>query len=311
MVYGAAGVFGTLAMHSLLTESRFASLTKVAIAGLCVSMLTIAFYMPIVLAYGPEHLSQLGSGAETGASFAVSLPVALWSQISVWISQGIPNWIGVGLCGASIVGGLTLGCVSRQRSLVVVTPAVIIVVILPQGVLPPARTWCFAVPFLCVLAVVGIDAVTRATSLVRVRYGEAVLTCVILIAVITIGVQSHRNRYVLSFEETGFFPEGNSVAEYLAHELVSREPVISVTPASALLVYYARKHRLSERHFMMPGPGHADDSTAFLVVDRRSGQMPLEVLAELGLGDLFPPGNAVLATSIEKADIYRIRASGL
>ena len=241
---------------------------------------------------------------------AVSLPVALWSQISVWTSQGIPNWVGVGLCGASIVGGLTLGCVSRQRSLVV-APAVIIVVIFLQGVLPPARTWCFAVPFLCVLAVVGIDAVIRATSLVRVRYGEVVLTCVILIAVITIGFQSHRNRYVLSSEETGFLPEGISVAEYLAHQLVDHEPVISVTPVLAVLVYYARKHRLSESHFMMPGLGYTDDSAAFLVVDRRSEQMPLEVLTELKLGNLFPPENAVLAASIEKANIYRIRPSGL
>jgi hypothetical protein len=310
MVYGAAAVFGTLAMHSLLAESWFAAFKKVAIAGVCVSMLTIAFYMPIVLAYGPDHLSQLGSGAETESFFAMSLPADLWSQISVWASQGLPGWLGVGLCGTAIVGGLTLGCISRQRSLVV-APAVIIVVILLQGVLPQARTWCFAVPFVCVLAVVGIDAVTRATSFVRVRYGEAVLTCVILIAVVMIGVQSHRNRYVLSSEETGFFPEGNSVAEYLAHELVGHEPVISVTPASAVLVYYARKHQLSESHFMIPGLGYTDDSAALLVVDRRSGQMPVEVLAELGLGDLFPPENAVLATSIEKADIYRIRASAL
>ena len=62
-----------------------------------------------------------------------------------------------------------------------------------------------------------------------------------------------------------------------------------MTPAAAALVHYTGKHRLSQSDFMMPGLADPDDSPAVLVVDRRSEQMPPEVLTEPGLRDLSPP----------------------
>lgn len=306
MLYGAGMVFSGLGWLVLIDANFRTQWKRLVVAMGATFCLIGLLYLPVLLTYGPDHLLAISRPAAADeANASVSIFDTMHSLFA-WCFQGVPL-IGIAIFVVSIIVGAA-GLLRKYGVLsLLATSLPVVLMVLCGTTVPPERTWCFLVPIMCVVTSVGMVSITRWTSPRFSSLHSAMISTGAIAILIT--VSTFVAGTVVTSEETGYFPEGRRVVEYLAEVSIPRQPIISVTPSSAVLAYYARRNGMPRDHFMLPGCGHTDDSSAILVTSRRFRQSPESVLAELGLSELFPPSEAKRLTTIENADIYRIDVS--
>lgn len=305
MVYGVIAMLAVLAaeLPGRPDKSRMAG--TILIAGLATALLTATLYLPIILTTG---VGQLGHVAATGSgSFRLwahlSSTGSAIAEASGWATQAVPGW-----CQVFLAGGLLTGLMYQlwnpdtRRQLV--GPAAVLVVLMLHGVVPPGRTWCFVMPYVAMLIVQGIDGLGWRIADTR-RSTWTLGICLLLTLAVATGMV--QNDYVKSSDETGRFPEGQEIAGWLASEIRPAEPVVAVTPVSAVVIYYSLRSGIPADHFMMPGQGHTNDHSCVAIVDGSGDGRLAALLTELQLSQLFPAQDAELLTVMGQAQIFRIQ----
>jgi hypothetical protein len=270
----------------------------------------VACYLPALLVSGPRAL--------VGNSYVVS------PGMGVFVS-GVGPWLGdvAGLLArdvplpvaALLVAGLVAamwngnGWVRFARRTASGSLAAAVLLMVVQRVLPFPRVWLFLLPLGAVLIATGLarmaswipTGVWRATACVLAGLligGWPVWTLV-------------RNDSVRQSVETGTLPDAEQMVVDLKGLLRPGEPVITVAPSSAPLVYWARRTGLDLRHFDRPGMADVREDCAVVIVNRRHPESVEDVLGQLELEETYRGREFEVVREYPSARVYRWEAEGL
>ncbi len=299
MIYGAMPIWGWLCCKSLSSPALHGRWLVVTIAG---ALLTVAvLYAAVILSIGLNRfLAFGGSRLQSIDQYLAVLPEAL-VNLYRWIAWGIPTWIQAILAVCLMVA---VTRIRRSHWPLAASIATVPVALLLQRVVPPERTWCFAIPMIALVSAVGMYELVGFMPIPkRIAWGGEMLAGVACLGIVVPLVASDAIR---NSSETGLFPEGEQIVATLARTARPAEPIAVVTPASATILYYSRNGRLAPAHFMPPGTGYTDDSSALVVTSRAFDQSIEDVLGELKLSELFSAKTAVRIAEFETADIFRV-----
>lgn len=176
--------------------------------------------------------------------------------------------------------------------------------VMRQGVAPPARTWLFLIPWMVPLATAGLCEALGHFRRASLR--DIGLLAVGWVCVFGPLLELRRNDSLRSSRETGVCPDAEAIIRDLKPRLQGTEPILAVSPTSALLVYYALNEGLDPRHF---DPVRLDASippTAYIVVSRTPPQSISAVLKELQLMQVYGIATAAEMSSFPSAIVYRL-----
>ena len=226
--------------------------------------LTLVFYSPILIVEGPAALvSNRFVEAPEWSEFWDRLPATL-------LATGQLLFRDLSLPALPLIG---VGCLLALREvkgrresapLLLLACSVCGVIVLIQHVLPPSRTWLFLLPIVLTVATWGL---IPPLSSGRPRFRQAMLLAIGLLLVVDPLVRLARNDSVLQSKETGNCPDAEAAIVWLKSGLLPREPIVTIVPSSAPLVYYALRHDLSLEHFEWPGGPHTRDDVAVVMVN--------------------------------------------
>jgi hypothetical protein len=247
---------------------------------------TLVCYLPVLLVSGPGSL--FGNGYVQALSLGQFLSGASgwFHELTGLLWRDVPLPVQV-VCLAGLVLALRNGNGwvrhARRTALGSVTAAGLLM--LMQRVLPFPRVWLFLLPLGAVLIGAGLVRVIRFLPLRPAR--AVAFFATIAVTAIWPLVNSIRHDSIRRSLETGTLPD----AEYIVHDLHdmlrSGEPVITVAPSSAPLVYYARRAGLDLHSFDPPGTAFTRGDCAVVVVNRRHPEAVSDVLRQLGLQQSF------------------------
>ncbi|MFO1066781.1 MAG: hypothetical protein U0892_23225, partial [Pirellulales bacterium] len=274
-------------------------------------VLAVIFYTPILLSHSLGELQSVISSSKLSTSQQVqSLPEYV-GRCASWLLWESSTPLSI----AVVVGGASIFVVrSRRRrqegvwlNLAVASVALPLLI---QRVLPPERVWTFLLPIGTIWIAAGWHAIVSFlirrlrdahSADVAARLTPAIAGVLMLIPAWRFAIEPS---FVPYARQSGW-PEAELVYEELTYR--PHEPIIVVTPLSAPLIYHFRKHGKSEEHFLQPGRGLTDDSTALVLVSKEFHQTVDSVLEELKLTELFGDYDRkrILAPAMQ-ADIYRL-----
>lgn len=277
----------------------------------------LVLYSPILLVNGPSPwTTDLQAEHEAPSGFFARLPYVV-AEYYDWATYDLP-W-GVPLLAAA---GLLIFFVDpgnpkltfRRQTLAAC--AVPVMVSAFQRIQPPPRVWLFAMPLIFVAAGCGLSSLANWLGYAR-RYRSDVSTpfslpaallrgmwttvfALVFFAVpVAVALRHDPSRQAI---QLGICPEAAAIIDILRPELREDEPIIAVAPVSAPLIYYARRSRLAERHFVRPT---APQGKAFLLVTKNYPQTVSRVLEELGLTRLFDAKTFEVWREFPTVTIYR------
>lgn len=300
MLYPAAmvllwiGLCGLRADPARRREIRRGLLVTFAVGG----ALALLMYMPILLVSGPGILSgkryvMVESWSGYVAGYRTSIGDA-WSLLLRDVSV-LPLLV--------LAIGLLYGAVSRRAALAPALATVLTCLLLTaiQRVHPPARVWLFLVPLAAVVVATGFAQMTE--SLTNGARCVA-MTSLLLLAVAWPAVSCRLSESVLRSAETGVCPDARQIVALLAPRLAPRAPIISVSPVSAPLLYYADRAGLSREHFAPLDTYERPINSAIVVVSRVREQSLRDVLAELDAPSDLEPQKFEPIASFPSATVY-------
>ncbi|WP_437202160.1 glycosyltransferase family 39 protein [Planctomicrobium sp. SH664] len=149
------------------------------------------------------------------------------------------------------------------------------------GTWPPPRTWVFLIP----LVAVGVGSGTRLAMdrIPLLRQPLLWTSTWSLFAGISL-IYAATSQSIDRSSETGLFTEAEQVIHDLSDILQPNDRIVSVTPASSALVYYAQREGIDPVHFERPTPGN----DLVVVISKSYGKQLQQVFDELELKDLRP-----------------------
>lgn len=244
--------------------------------------MTLVCYTPVLLVSGPRSLFSNG--------YVQPLPI-------VKMLAGAGGWLHdlVGLLWRDVplpilvfyLAGLVLslqngnGWVRQARRTAVGSVAVAGLVMLLQRVLPFARVWLFLLPLAAVLIGIGL---IRGIRFLPSRSLRVVAFFVTIAGIATWPmINSIRHDSIRQSLDTGTLPDAEQIVHDLQGLLRAGEPVLTVSPSSAPVVYYARRAGLDLHHFDPPAADGTSPAEAVVVVNRRHPETLTDVLRQLGL----------------------------
>jgi hypothetical protein len=265
--------------------------------------LTLVCYLPVLLVSGPGSLfgndyvqplsfRQFLSGAGDWLRDLVAL---LWRDVPFLV-------LVVYLAGVVLAMQNGNGWVRQARRTALGSVSAAGLVMLLQRVLPFPRVWLFLLPLGTVLIGVGLVRCIRFLSARPVR----VVAFFVTIAVVATWplMISIRNNSIRTSLETGTLPDAEAIVRDLRDTLRPGEAVITVSPSSAPLVYYARRAGLNMHHFDFPATDGAPPH-AVVVINRRHAETLTDVLHQLGLDRRYAGQQFRLVKEYPSARIYR------
>lgn len=262
---------------------------------------TLLAYLPVLLVSGPTalvgnaHVAPLSTEQFLGGlSHWISAVLALLLRDIPWPVRFV------------LLAGLLLPLArTNSTSRGPILGAVVMVMLLVgfQRVLPFPRVWLFLVPLAATLSAAGC------VQLIRLLPGDSRrrLAFTALIGLVSIWPLTEivSNHSVTASLETGTLPEAEQIIQDLRGILRQGEPVVTVSPSSAPLIYYARRAQLELQHFDRPGtPGTRSDCFV-LVVNRRHPESSDGILRQLGLEAVFGGKPIRLIKEYSSAYLYR------
>ena len=267
--------------------------------------LTILAYSPILIVEGPAALlSNRFVVAPEWPVFWQRLPETL-SATGRLLFRDVPvPGILLMLAGCLLALRPATFCGNLAPSLLL-SCGVCGLLVLIQHVLPPPRTWLFLLPVLFTCAIWGL--VPSLTSRRR-RTRGAILLAIVALLVAGPLIQQSRNDSIRQSKETGNCPDAEPAIVWLKSGLLSREPIVTIVPSSAPLVYYALRHDLSLEHFEWPGGPHTRDDTAIVMVNHawNPDESAEEVLEALDLDESIGEGRFETVQSFPSAELVRV-----
>lgn len=249
-------------------------------------LLTSLLYLPVVAVSGSESL--------LASNFKLQLPLSDFLELAFASFRDSPKFL---LRDFDRVARLLLGVMlltagvhllkrSTCSALAILGPVLVCcLMILQQRVIPPARVGLFLLPLGALGCGLGFQVLLRDSRRWQQRslWGVWVLCCVVLPVVHQFQQQSIRTS-----SETGTCPEAENIILELLEEdwfvnVNPPVPIIAVSPVSSPLVYYASRHGLDPRHFLMPNDNSVQ--SAVVVTDLADQQTVVEVFNQLGLNE--------------------------
>jgi hypothetical protein len=251
--------------------------------------LTLVCYLPVLLVSGPASL--FGNGyvqalpvrqfLSGSIDWGLELVALLWRDVPVAIQF-------LFLAGLAFAMQNCNGWVRAARRTALGSLAAVGLLVLLQRVLPFPRVWLFLLPLGAVLIATGL---VRLIRLVPSRPARIATFFMMIALVATCPLMNALRRdSIRQSLETGTLPDAERIVYDLPGLLRPGEPVITASPSSAPLVYYARRAGLDMHHFDLPTADTASPVHAVVVVNRRHTETLTDVLRQLGLerryGDL-------------------------
>ncbi|HUG93809.1 MAG TPA: glycosyltransferase family 39 protein [Planctomycetaceae bacterium] len=266
---------------------------------------TLVVYAPVLIVEGPGAL--LASGMSAGMSWRAWISGASgWTrETGALLLRDVP-WPAV--IAAVLAMGVAVGdaerAVRRRWWTAALSILVPVGIVAAQRVVPPGRVWLFLLPLAAVLVGTGLSRLLGRLHNAGVRRMGLVAAGVLLAAWPLVNLV--RNDSIQSSVETGALPDAEPIVADLGGLLREGEFVLTVSPSSAPLVYYARRRGLDVRHFDRPGPADLPSRGGVVVVHRHQPQTPDTVLQELGFDPASVAGRVVLLKEYPSARVYRI-----
>jgi hypothetical protein len=266
---------------------------------------TVISWLPVVLSVGPARLLELfRSQGQTQIGYLRELSAAMERDLE-WLTRDLHGVIACILVLSCAVA-LLCGPAGRKQGLrrALLAAVVVAILLVLQQSHPPARVWSFLVPPLSILIGSGLAALERRLPLRAQQWKPGRILGGLLAAAALVGLL--RNDSIRLSSQTGRFPEAQRISLDLKELARKREPIVAVSPASAPLVYYARRQHIPEEHFMPPGRDLTDDASAIVVASRAEEQSVGQILRELDLHALFDADAAAVLHEYSTATVYRV-----
>ena len=256
------------------------------VAGAVTAIGTTALYMPVLIASGWRSLFQNGYVQSLSWHEFLRRTPDLIVQTASLLLRDCPS-----LCIVLIIAGVATWAFWSGRNGISGTGvatffaiATCMGVVFLQRVIPPARVWLFCVPMVAVPAAAGLSRIADRTNSGMQRV-LPLFALAIFVAWPAMKLQSENS--IAKSSETGVCPDAESIVLTLKDriETTGGKPVllIATSPVSAPLVYYARRHGLSDSHFQLPD--ETSIKRSFVIVTRTKKQSVADVLRELGLNE--------------------------
>ena len=270
--------------------------------------LTIAFYSPILIVEGPAALvNNRYIAAPEWPEFWDRLPATLLVTGQLLFRDlSLPAVL---LIGAGCLLALRdVKGIRRSAPLLLLSCSVCGLIVLVQHVLPPSRTWLFLLPIVLTVATWGL---IPTLSSGRPGFRRAMLLVIGLLLVVDPLVRLVRDDSIRQSKETGNCPDAEAAIVWLKSGLLPREPIVTIVPSSAPLVYYAQRHELSLEHFEWPGGPHTRDDVAVVMVNTAwdPDETVDNVLTALDLDVSFGAGRFETVHVLPSAELVRVRPS--
>ncbi len=265
---------------------------------------TLVCYLPVLLVSGPRSL--FGNAYVQPLSFSQLLGgTGDWLRELVallWRNVPLPVMV---ICLAGLVLALQNGngWVRQARRTALGSVSAAALLMLLQRVLPFPRVWLFLLPLAAVLIGVGLIRWIRFLPTRPLRV-VAFFATIALVATWPL-MNSIRNNSIRESLETGTLPDAEAIVRDLRGMLRPGEPVITVSPSSAPLAYYARRAGLDMHHFDRPATDSAPSGDAVVVINRRHPETLAGVLGQLGLERHYGDQQFRLVREYPSARIYR------
>ncbi|MEW4487190.1 hypothetical protein AB1L42_03865 [Thalassoglobus sp. JC818] len=319
--YANAMVWTWLLIAGLLDKSqahrwRFLTIWLTGVAS--VSLLTIALYSPIIATSGLESLTgndfvkpltsdQFLKGIIPGIEATAALLFRDWNYVA-W-AVIVVGWV------MAVVE--TIRITLRNNSFFsvpfVCSLFAVAMLLLIQHVIPPARTWLFLIPIGALISGWGWSSTL---DKIRSQPWKSAVAGVAFAALVATQISfSTTSESIRQSDETGRCPDAKRVVHRLLEMPILESqgaasfPIVTTTPISSPLVYYAQRLGLDERHFAFPT--RETIHNAIILVSREHGQSPEDVLRSLGSGAPIdwsdaPQPTFSLIDQIGEVEIYQI-----
>lgn len=266
---------------------------------------TLLLYSPVLALSGTAVFSTQGFSTDASSLEQIQM-------LSTGIAYGIqfllrdftfPSIIVLSVCFAT---GLLMKTAIRYRRTALLLPCLLcLLILLWQRVVPFPRVGLFLFPPGAIIAGAGLERMMK-----RFRAGNQQLAWTAWMAicfVLPIFTESQRQT-ILTSQETGVCPHAREVVDYLADDAWfaaanNPRPVITVSPCSAPVVYYAMRSGFPPEHFRMPNSDELPE--AVIILDDRHAQSVEGVLSQLGLNDQGISDHFHIAKNFGTTKIYR------
>jgi uncharacterized membrane protein YecN with MAPEG domain len=238
MLYPFGALCTWLGLHALLRlGSRDTSLLRSLIfGGTLTVLLTLALYLPILVASGPEPL--------TNNRFVRPMQGSLfWAELRdrggtflELMHAGVPWWVGATLAGCAGLALLAHGRIGRQRLPALVAMLLWSTLLLAWMRVPPyARVWTFALPVWCGMVGAGVAFLASIVARSQARWLAPALVAAAL------GIPLLLHRAPERIDEGSLFLGGREVAGYMKENLGPADRVIMTWPALPALNYHGQR----------------------------------------------------------------------
>jgi hypothetical protein len=205
--------------------------------GIMVGALTAWLYTPVIIASGGMAgiVSNAIVSGLSRAAFLDRLPSHLLATLGDY-SRDVPVIIRVGML-CLLVAGLVESIRLRRWGAASMLPAIALGVSIPlflQHQIPFARTWIFILPFLFVLMDAGCGGLRRVVP--AAYHAPAAVAMVVLAGLGAVALMNHD--VISRYDDTGAFPEAQSVVQVLAKEMASGDSLAIAVPAEEPVLFY-------------------------------------------------------------------------
>ncbi|WP_417848603.1 glycosyltransferase family 39 protein [Thalassoglobus sp.] len=313
MVYSNILVWGWLLYQGMLTSRRksdrlrFMKRWSIAVGMTC--LLALGFYLPVIATSGIHSLTGEGFVQEGSlVEFLMSLVNGLAEGFSFWFRDwsfpAILLLFGLGVIG--LVAAKSVGQSLRQIFALLIPGAICLLFLVFQRVVPPPRVGLFLIPLFAIYSGRGYALLLSGRERPRRNFIRAVWFAVIVILPV---MQQVQHQTIRNSRETGVCPEAAELVQFLQQEIetghvAANTSIITVSPASAPIVYYFLRNDSSLEHFSRPTRENAHES---VVVVSHSGQQSVSsVLTELGIDDLVESDDFAVFKQFQTVTLYHI-----
>ncbi|QDT32623.1 glycosyltransferase family 39 protein [Thalassoglobus polymorphus] len=317
MVYSNILVWGWLLYQGMLASRRksrrklhrlrFMRRWSTAVGVTC--LLALGFYLPVIATSGVHSLTGQGFVQETSLSeFLMSLVNGLVEGLSFWLRDwsfpAVFLLFGLGTIG--LVAAKSVRQSLEQIFALLIPGAICLLLLVFQRVVPPPRVGLFLIPLFAIYSGRGYALLLSGRERPRRNFLRAVWFALIVILPV---MQQLQHRSIRNSSETGVCPDAAEIVQFLQQEIeaghvAANASIITVSPASAPIVYYFSRNDSSLEYFSRPTRENAHES--IVVVGHGGQQSVSSVLTELGINDLVDSDDFEVYKQFQTVTLYRL-----
>jgi hypothetical protein len=285
---------------SQVYDSRF--IYYLLASGICVALLTILFYAPIVVYSGPDSL--VGNTVVAPLSwedFQQSIWVRAQNTWEDW-TAGVPLFITMLLVIGTIISLVFHRRLSPHRLPLQIAAVIwIAITLILQRVAPWPRIWLFLLPLFIIWASAGLAYVLHLAARIRPSFHHghlAILGVVILLPAFllaTFSINPPSPMQTIGVEE--------EITRYLKDYLQPGDEIVAVSPMRAQVGYYFSAYDIPDDFFY---DHQTEFARAIVLVNEKHDQTLESVIEHEGLANVLDLDAAKLIGRFKYAAIYEI-----